>query len=437
MKYLWLVPLVAFFAPPAAAQPPRPDRTAMYEDVEVMRRLLGDAIAHARPFPVSANYLFSTGQYIDPLRVNLQRYGATVNTTNLARYGAVAMDWGTPYTHGGANTLVNPYAFDDVALSSTYRPFLTVHSADRPAPPTDGTYVKGVGVLFTVDMDLSDAAALEPPSKSASLVATCNRCHGTAMDSKVQPPRAAAKSEPTDAWDAKLRQVRGEKEPQPKEPPATRLAREEICVPGHLTELVLNHLSKYGHRFRELPANEAITVVVTLKGPPPSEKAASEPGGQAVAQAEEQLALADLHAKQGKTDEAFRAYQKVVEILSKPLQFSESTAYDQVRAVIENANKTLRNAHGKLAQALLEQSKLDEAKAAIEKAKTVTVRVEGEGGKKPVAPKVQLPIKLTVRVPKQMLDDHKAGRMTIDQLRAAAEVEAVGFPRSAPTKASN
>jgi cytochrome c553 len=431
MKYLCVFSLIVLLAAPAAAQPPKPDRTAMYEDVEVMRRLLGDAIAHARPSQVNANYfLFSNARYMDPLTGNLTRNGGLAIDGRFARHGMATVDWGAPYSQLGVNTQATPALFDDVAMSSIYRPYFTVHSADRPAPPTDGTYVKGVGVLLTVQMDLSDAAGLDPPAKSASLAATCNRCHGTAMDSKVQPPRAAAKPEPTDAWDAKLRQVRGEKETQPKEPPATRLAREEICVPGHLTELVINNLSKYGHRFRELPANEWIAVVVTLTGSPPSEAAASGPGVDALAQADEQLALADLHVKQGKTEEAIRAYQKVIQILSKPLAFSVNTAYDQVAKTLENATKTLRSAHGKLAQVLLEQGKLDEAKAAIESAKTASVRVEGEAGKKPAAPKVQLPIKLTVRVAKQLLDDHKAGRATLDQVRSAAEVEAVGFPAS-------
>jgi len=436
MKYVLLYLLIALFAVPTAAQSPKPDRTAMYEDVEVMRRLLGEAVASARPAPTSGAFLFSTASpYRNSLSTSFHRN--TINTIdpNLNPYGATVGNWAMPYTNRGSNGLANPLGYDDVALAAS-RSFFTVHLADRPAPPTDGTYVKGVGVLLTVDMDLSDAAALEPPAKSAGLAATCARCHGSSMDAKVQPPKAAAKRESADPWDAKLRQVRGEKEPAPTEPPATHLAREEICVPGHLTELVLNQLARYGHRFRELPANEAITVVVTLKGSAPSaaDTPASGPGAEAVAKAEEQLALADLHAKQGKSDEAIHAYQKVVEILSKPLQFSESTPYDQVRKAVESATKTLRSAHGKLAQALLEQGKLDEAKAAIESAKSVNLRAEGEAGKKPVVPKTQLPIKLTIRVPKQVLDDHKAGRMTLDQVQSAAEVEAVGF--AAPSNKS-
>src|SRR5262249_48111908 len=306
MKYMLLCLLIALFAVPTAAQSPKPDRTAMYEDVEVMRGLLGDAIARARPAQTSGAYLFTAAAFVDPLTSTFHRN--TINTIdpNLNRYGATVGNWAMPYTNRGSNVLANPLGYDDIALSTSR--FVTVQAADRPAPPTDGTYLKGVGVLITMQMDLSDAVALEPPSKSAGLTVTCARCHGSAMDAKVQPPRAATKSEPADAWDAKLRQVRGEKEPPPTEPPATHLAREEICVPGHLTELVLHQLSKYGHRFRELPANEAITVVVTLKGSAPSasDTPASGPGAEAVAKAEEQLALADLHAKQGKSDEAIR-----------------------------------------------------------------------------------------------------------------------------------
>jgi len=429
MKYFWLCSLAVVASVPAAAQPPMPDRKAMYEDVEVMRRLLGDSIARARPATTSWGFYYSsTPQFVDPLYFHVGKRNV----------GPTSVDWTGLYPRVSANNAVYglPLAVDYGVGNSNTALFSGLHVADRPAPTTDGTYLKGVGVVLAVTMDLADAGSLEPPAKSASLAATCARCHGATMDTKVQPSRPGPKPEQADAWDITLRRVRGEKEPAAEAAPAAQLAREEICVPGAMTELVLSNLAEYGHRFRELPANEALTVVVTLKGAAPAaEVPADNPAAQAGSQAEEQLALADLHAKQGKPDEAIRAYQKAIDVFSKPLRFADTTPYDQATKAVEEATKVLRNAHGKLAQAMLAAGKLDEAKAAIEAAKTAGVRVEGLDSKKAVAPpKPLMPTKLTVRLTKQAIDSHKAGKTSASELRAAADVEAIGFQRVANPK---
>src|SRR5262249_10711853 len=175
-----------------------------------------------------------------------------------------------------------------------------------------------------------------------------------------------------DRWDVELRQLHGEKESETPAAPTTRLGADEVCVPGKLTEVVLETLTKYGNRFRELAADERIAVVVTLKGGLKSAKSdppANDPAAQVKVQADEQLALADMHTKQGKTDEALKTYQKVVEMLSKPLRFADSTRYEHAAQVTDEATKTLRAAYNKLAQNLLVAGKLDDAKAAIESAK--------------------------------------------------------------------
>ena len=423
MRYFWLCSLAVMASVPAAAQPPMPDRKAMYEDVEVMRRLLGDSIARARPAATSWGFYYSsTPQSVDPLGFHMNR--------RLAASPSAIWNGLNPRVSADAVYGV-PLAFDYGFPNSNTALFSSLHVADRPAPTTDGTYLKGVGAVLTITLDLAEAGSLEPPAKSASLSATCARCHGATMDAKVQPSRPGAKPEPVDAWDITLRKVRGEKEPAPEAAPRRSSAREEICIPGALTELVLSNLADYGHRFRELPANEALTVVVSLKGAAPAaEVPADNPAAQARSQAEEQLALADLHAKQGKPDEAIRAYQKAIDVFSKPLRFADTTPYDQAKKAIEEATKVLRSAHGKLAQAMLAAGKLDEAKAAIEAAKTAGVRVEGLDSKKAAAPpKPPMPTKLTVRLTKQAIDSHKAGKTSASELRAAADVEAIGFPR--------
>ena len=417
MRHLLVGSLFVGLAVPAMAQDKRPDRTAVYEDVEVMRRLLADAFTEARAAGGGGDSQWLRPVLLDPLNGNTIRIA-----------GSDATIWSGIYQPSLHRYAVGGWV-DDLTLANANRNFFMTYGVNPTPPATDGTYLKGVGPLFNLTLEWADAAALGPPTKAAGLASNCAHCHGTAMDQKVKPLTAGPKREPPDPWDAKLRQVRGEKESPTAEPPATHLNRDEICLPGNLTELALNSVATYGHRFRDLPAGERITVVLTVK---PAQKPATDTSNDAAAQArtqaEEQLALGDLHGKQGKSDEAVAAYRQAVEILSKPLGFTETTPHDQVTKAVEETTKSLRNAHGKLAQALLTAGRLDEAKAAIEAAKDATVPIKAEKAKPTPPTKPPLPPKLTVSIAKQAIDDYKAAKINLYELRSAADVEAVGFP---------
>src|SRR5204862_325020 len=96
--------------------------------------------------------------------------------------------------------------------------------------------------------------------------------------------------------------------------------------------------------------------------------------------------------------------------------------------MIEDATKTLRTTHSKLAQLLLSAGRLDEAKTAIDKAKMVSVSVADMPTKEPkTEPKIPLPMKLVVSVTKKQIDDFKANRLTLEEVRKAVDIEAVGF----------
>jgi hypothetical protein len=426
MRQFLVFALLGGVAAPALAQATAPDRSIIYEDVEVMRRLLADAIARARP-PVPVTFWQTRAHYpytlMDTVRFNNARFGQP--DAYPIFIDPVRLNLNTAYPIPLAD-----YLFDDRDVNTRLYSFInTMQAADKPPPPTDGTYLKGVGPIFTLTVDHADAAALEPPNKSASLVANCARCHGAAMDAKVQPPPTAAKGTPVDPWDATLRKVRGESDPPAPKPAATRLNREEICLPGHLTELVFATLTKYGHRFRGLSPTDRLTVIVNVTGvAKPGERPAGDPAAQARSQADEQLALGDLHIKQGKSDEAVSAYRKAIEVLAKPLQFDPATPADQVTKGVEETSKTLRSAHGKLAQALLALGKLDEAKVAIEAAKSASIHLAPKSPKAASPAKISVPTKLTITLTKKTIDDHRAGRLTPAELRAAAEIEAIGFP---------
>lgn len=436
-----LVSLIFASAATAADAPKSPDRTAMYEDVEVFRRLLADKLAYARNVQMGRTVLWQ-----GDLHHSLNTFDA--NIPYISHY----------YRQVGLHDTANYY--QKIAVNSLYAdvtPLTGVKGAitvglgpqpvsliydfgqTNPSPPAvDGTYIKGVGVVYSLAMARAEAASLATPRKTASLASNCAKCHGTAMAGKIEPPPSVAKKEPIDSWDATLNSLRGVEE-KPVPAPAVQLAPEDVCIPGNLTELLLNSLTSYGHRFRELGPTESWTVVVTLT-PDPSPPAVAVPGIEALAKrkkdADEAAALGDLHAKQAKHDDAVKTYQKAIDLLAQPFTFPEETPYDQAKVQIDESSKALRSVYGKLAQTLLTTGKLDEAKAAIEKAKSAAVRVEAMP-KPVVAPvKAPLPIKLTVTLSKKAVDEHKAGKMNLFELRSAAEVEVVGFssPAKKPTK---
>ena len=396
MKTIGGLVSLMFAAAATAADPPKsPDRTAMYEDVEVFRRLLADKLAYARnvqmgqtvPWQGELRRALNVIDYDIPASL---RYYPLVGIQSIANY----------FPQLAANSL-----YADVTRLTGVKGTITVGLGPQPVnliydfgltnpspPAVDGTYIKGVGVVYSLAMARAEAASLATPRKAASLASNCAKCHGTAMAGKIEPPPSVAKKEPIDSWDATLNSLRGVVE-KPVPEPAVQLAAEEVCIPGNLTELLLASLTSYGHRFRELGPAESWTVVVTLT-PDPSLPAVAAPGIEALAkrkkEADEASALGDLHAKQAKHDDAVKTYQKAIDLLAQPFTFPEETPFDQAKVQIDESSKALRSVYGKLAQTLLTTGKLDEAKAAIEKAKSAAVRVEAMP--KPVVAPVKLAV---------------------------------------------
>lgn len=404
---------------PAPAQKPAADRAAMYEDVEVMRRLLADAVGRAKG---QAYASWAGPLYVDPI-------GSTSRpnwNTNLLTTGGLIQGREVVWT-----PQLQPYVTMDSRTGAAQQMGYALWDFDRGGlpPATDGTYLKGVGPVFTVTLDQADVAGLTPPQKGPALAANCAQCHGTAMAAKVQAA-TAPKAAPVDAWDQALRQVRGEPAAAAPVAPAARLTPEEICGPGRLSELALDALAKYGPRFRDVGPDERLTVVFTVRPAPKEAPAVAEDAGVAARKkAEEKVAEGDLHAKQGTRAEAAQAYRAAIDFLSRPLAFGSDTPAEQVRAATEEATNVLRKAHGRLAQTLiLDSAQLVAAKAAIDAAESAAVKTQLVPRPAPPPEKPPLPIKLTVAVGKKALDDHKAGKLDVAGLRGAADLEAVGFP---------
>jgi hypothetical protein len=400
MKALWIgqallvlsvVPAAATADPPPAAAPE--GRAAMYEDIEIMRRLLNGKL-HA--------FAGST----------LTRWQRRANA-GTAEYellsGQLLGTYVAPSASGNLRLLHNQGR--DVLVGRA-------HALTGVLPSmldTEGTYLKGQGVVFTL--------TLPPPPG----------------DPRPEAPKPAAR--PPSDWERIRREVRRENEPEPKAD-----AKKEPT----LAEVVLWVLADNGRHFTLLGENESLTVVITFRPDavgrgvamldydadgaydlyvtnylnngtvwaaqqqPKSTEAAKPqtgPSDEAVSQrVKDLILLGELHAKQGKVEEAIQTFRQALEL--KP-------DGDQARDVLR-----------KLAATLLIAGKDAEAGQVMKQFSSLAARQQ----EKPTAPpkagpaKVLLPSKLIVSAPKKLLDQVAAGKISFQEFQKAATVEYLSFP---------
>jgi hypothetical protein len=223
--------------------------SAMYEDIEILRRLLHDkiqavyaAVPEAQPFqpyqltpnltqPINPNTnvpprrdwprLPGTGpkDLVDPTTGVPMRFADEVTLNWNGNQQDPNTTWLQPAVqdHNG-----NPVWLNARNISSESRPTL---------PYPEGVYLEGHGVVYTVTL---------PPPPAAP----------------QQSPKAPGK--PLTDWDRARKEIRGEKVEAPQRAPARRRT---------LTEVILRTLAENGHHFTQLPEDESITVVVTFRRP--------------------------------------------------------------------------------------------------------------------------------------------------------------------------
>jgi hypothetical protein len=435
------------------AQPPAPnapaaksaEKQAMYEDIEIMRRILNKQVGPVRisvEDPMTSTWNNSASRWGDFTvpGTQLQRYSTS------ARFEPLAVDpsggWFTPNV---SNTLYGAW-LGDIYYWSADSDHGKLRWITREGSNFEGAYLKGHGIVYTGSIPAASVAGLEPPPRSLHLVSLCTSCHEAVSIRKlVEPAAEPAREEPTQ-WEKVRREVRGVKdEPAPK--PPERVQRQDICTPGALAELILETLAQNGHNFRALPATEGISVIVTVPGfaapavgTAPQRKEKSEPS-TAVRTAKQLLDLADLHTKQGKSDEAAKTLADAIKRLAdQPLSYPQETPYDTVAKEILEAKQLLRMAYTKQAQLLLAAGRLKEAREALDKAESASLVVNGQ--EKPVvAPSADksspaLPAKLVVTVSKKLLDEVHTGKIDLPAFKKGAEVEAIGFPPTVKAPAS-
>jgi tetratricopeptide (TPR) repeat protein len=251
--------------------------------------------------------------------------------------------------------------------------------------PLEGVYLKGWGVVYTATL------------------------------SSLQLPGKAETAKPLSEWESVRGQLHNEKE-APKRPDANK--------PPELSEVLLKVLAENGHHFSRLGDNESLTIVATVRGvsssssvrklagvstAPGSQPSAGGGGSDLTSKRRDLELLGDLHLKQGRYDEAIASFLKAVEMDPGPKQAA-----------------ALRR---KLAQCYLGKGQDEKARAELNQAIALLKEVT-DGKDKPVPttkPAVVLPVKLIISAPKKLLDQAKEGKITFEEFRRRAQVEALTF----------
>jgi hypothetical protein len=423
----------ALRAQPAKVTPPAPkaDLTAMYEDIEVMRRLLSrELLAQQRkdvPHPPLAtfwNKLASDGPDDPAHKQAVNRGIAWLKTQQAEEAG---------FTAQALQSLIASEA-DLADVHSSRNLYRNIATNRVGVTPFEGAYLKGHGVAYTATISASEAVVLNTPQKSLALLGWCSRCHDQAAVKPLVEPTAEPAPGSKSDWDRVQKEVRGGP-PESKAPPRVRV--QDICAPGNLTEILLKVLAENGHNFRLLPAGEHITVAITVAGVRPSGGTPSGAAAQFGAvealtrDVRELTDLADLHLKQGKNDAALVPLSKAISRFEETtLEFPPGAAQAEANRQIEDLNRTLRGLYVRYAQALLSAGKLVQARGALDRADQARVRVKVTTGAAPVPSPVvpNSPAKLIISVPKQAMDDVHAGKIDMTKFRALAEVETINFP---------
>jgi hypothetical protein len=268
---------------------------------------------------------------------------------------------------------------------------------------TEGVYLKGHGVVCTLTLP---RPAHDPTAETSP------------------PP-----GQPISPWDRIRRELHGGKAGPTEQKGA---APREVS----LAVIVLRVLAENGRHFTELPENESITVVITFRGPEPRPGAGgagwvqrNPPGGHpkgiqqvpmtfksevkdkagGPSSGQDYELLGDLSLKQGKSDEAIRAYESAL----------------KTEPVAPRAAKLFP----KIAQAYLAQGKVEEARRSLDRALEFATQKAGPQPAAKPAPAAHspLPAKLIVSASRRLLDQVGSGRMTFEEFRKEASAEYLTF----------
>jgi tetratricopeptide (TPR) repeat protein len=465
-----------------------PDNAAelrMNEDIEVMRRLLDTALQRLMQSTIPVSRA-AAGKTLWSLA------DGTVRTVDPDSPGGSADAWklwlgtGDGWAHGNKEKWFS-YPKDGQWPTFTE---LAAQAVDPHAglyrsamlESTEGTYLKGYGIVF-----------------SASVPASADKTVAEA----AKPAR-----KPLSDWERVRKELRGEKmeaDDQKKEEPH-RVS---------LTDTLLKVLAENGQHITYLADNEQITVALTLRDPklgsqaclqchqvsatgtalhhyglgrvggmpggtvaaagapstggaaPPAtgEKAGDGTGGaspapgaqeevvkkalefirrtkeQPESEAYNEALLGDLYFKQGKYKEAIAAYQKAIQIQRKALEDRRRVELDLQGHTSVDAKSHLKavELYTKLAQSFLAANEPEQAlktsqeigsssEALLKAYRDLVKQQAAVSSRSERSPAIPLPAKLIISAPKKLLDEVGSGKMRFEDFKKAATVQRVNFP---------
>jgi tetratricopeptide (TPR) repeat protein len=333
----------------------------MYEDIEILRRLLADKLR---------------GLYAPSSQVVSQQ-----------------PLWG--FSGGSAANYLGQTPYYEALTQTNYQQRQISSTAVSPST-LEGVYLKGQGVVYTVTL---------PPSARSSRTET-----------------SGSSARPLSDWERMRKEVRHEQPPaEQKDRSPRKLSPEEAVLHvlaengRHLSQLGANESITVVITFRQpgvagwFRGQDGRLYLRTTggtgnwAGPNPNPTAAANqlPGGQSPSTSRDYELLGDLHLKQGKVREALSAYQKAVELKPEPWK----------KAILSGKLAVAYQALGQADQARRALEQMESLKQAVAQAPATTTK-----GKETSAP--TLPSKLIISVPKKLLD--QAGKMSFDDFRKAA-----------------
>lgn len=358
-------------------RPPNHDK--MYEDIEIMRRILDKKLHGLYPSRTYQTFGMSGmqgGMYGMPGGMYGMEERKGMGGIN-GMLGGMGGMWGGMGMGGGMMPVT-------VSL-----------------PSLEGVYLKGQGVVYTATL-----ASLQPPAKAEA------HRSGNAYQAFLQS--AHVNSE----WESIRRQVRNEKE-KPKKPEASKQPS--------LSDVLLKVLAENGHHFSQLGENESLTIIITVHDAnaplPPAKsgegsaktesKLSNTSGGSDLqSQVRDLELLGELHLKQGKYNEAIEALHKAMVMTKSPKRNAELCRKLAQCYLMRQDPADFRNA----------RATLEEALALMEKDK------EAKNEPAPAAkPAPALPVKLIISAPKKLLDQAKEGKIAFEEFRRQAHVETLRF----------
>ena len=411
--------LVAGLATAQPGAPPKPDpgihrgqsddppapgaRAQMYEDVEILRRLLNSKLLSE--YPPAKALAEAQGPGV-PYGVRLlQQHGFTPQAYQLQpESGLIWNNLLQPYNQLQSSN--NPNGAQWYFPVSNDYTWTVPNQGPARVLDTEGTYLKSQGVVYTLTLPPPARNPKEPSSKPAPpSVSDWDRIRGELHNEK---PRSEAEEE---------------RKGQPRKEPS-------------LAEIILKVLADNGRYFLQLGDDESLTVIVTFRGddPPPAKKADPEkpkrrqnqkpnqppseedkgkgatPQGSS-SNAHDYELLAELHLKQGKYEEAEKALRQALEL--KP------------------DAKQMAGLYRKLAEMYLGVGRDAEARQAIDKAMELAKAGQSgspEPAKQPKPAHSPLPAKLIVSAPKKLLGQVGSGKITFEEFQKAATVDYLTFP---------